>query len=54
MFTIITETGERPYVPAFLSSGSDHRVLVVGGADGYSSGPSPSNVSRNAWETVVL
>jgi hypothetical protein len=28
MFTTNTETGERTCVPAFLSSGSDHRVLV--------------------------
>ena len=32
VFTICTEAGERPHVPAFLSSGHDPCVLAVGGA----------------------
>jgi hypothetical protein len=36
------------------SSGSDHHVLVVGGAGQYRLGLFPRNGCRNAWETVVL
>ena len=54
MFTINTEAGEKACVPAFLSSGSDHRVLVVGGTGGYPLGSFPRNVCHNAKETGVL
>ena len=54
IFTFSTESSERTLVPAYLSSGSDHRVIVVAGAGGYSSGTPPRNVCRNAWQTVVL
>lgn len=42
VFTTNTEAGERTYVPAFLSSGRDHRVLVIGGAGKYCSRNSSS------------
>jgi hypothetical protein len=54
VFTVSTESSERTCASAFLSSGSDYRVIVVGGAGKYSLGMSPRNDCRNAWETVVL
>jgi hypothetical protein len=55
VFTISTEYNEIACVlHTSTFSGSDHHVLVVGGAGKYSFGMSPRNVCRNAWETVVL
>jgi hypothetical protein len=54
MFTIITEAGEYSFIPHLHILGAIPHVLVVADAGGYSSGTSPRNVCRNAWETVVL
>src|SRR5215217_2159463 len=52
VFTIHTEIGEMTCVPLHIPRTTMSSWLA--GTGGYSLGPLPRNVCRNAWETVVL
>jgi hypothetical protein len=54
MFTIHTEAGEMACVPHLHILQATTMSSWVAGAGGNPLGTPPRNVSRNAWETLVL